>query len=186
MAQEIAQMERDRVLYEKLKTQSDKFLTGLNIRLDRSRPRGSVVNNEDAASVSSDGEHASEDALALIHLKPGDLQKLSTSRKSDKVVTLVFPCDWTEVEEESSRIRKEFEATKSLLAKKSSVLVECSLPVCVCGKCLDPETKLSGPLRSILYLLKSTPAVTITRGGGLLGLWTPRDGPLGAFIRRSF
>jgi hypothetical protein len=185
MAQEIAQMERGRVLYEKLKTQSDKFLTGLNIRLDKSRPRGSVVNNEEAASESSDGEHASGAAVALIRLKPCELQKLAMSRKSDKIVTLLFPCDWTEVKEESSRIRQELEATKSLLAKSASCLVECSLPVCVCGSCSEPEKKLSGPLRSILYLLKSTPAVSITRGGGLLGLWNSRDEPLVAFIRRN-
>jgi hypothetical protein len=187
MAQEVAMMERYKIRYEKLKAQSDRFLVGLNIRLDRSRIRGAVASEEDdccESPINASGAAAEESVFTI---KPADMSSFVAQENGGKVILLAFPCVWRKSNEptDAEPLTSEFEALRLTLCIPADVrLVKYSCPVCVCGGCENPDAKLTGALRSIIFLLKTNPSVVITRGGGLLGMWSPADGDLSGFIRR--
>ena len=180
-------MEKERIRYEKLKVQSDRFLVGLNIRLDKGRVRGAVASEEDDCCHSPcDGSHEAT-SEAFLTIKPSDVSTLVSQEKVVKVVLLAFPCSWCKSHEpaEAEALTGEFESLHIKLPIPSNMcLVKLSCPVCVCGGCENPDGKLTGSLRSIIFLLKTNPSVVITRGGGLLGMWSPAEGDIRDFIRR--
>lgn len=183
MAKEVAQMERERLLYEKLKAQSDRLLLNLNIRLDKHRIRSSVV-PDDSSSCSSDCEI--EQLIRFISVVPSEFSRLSTQYKGVKILSLVTPCDAVGTDEDKKELQEKFAVSlKAMNSSTTTVAVSFSKRLCVCGKCEDPESKASGALRPLTMILKSSPSVIVTRNGGLLGMWNPRDGDLHSFIRKS-
>ena len=185
MAKEIAAMERDRVLYGKLKEQSDRMLMSLNIRMDKARPRASVVQAEhsDGDTNSSGDEAISSGKYEIFHLLPSGFQQFISDKRGERVFSLIRPCDFAEARES---FIKEFTETVAKLSRSEDglVFVVFDLPVCVCGHCDEQGKKLSGSLRSLTMLLGKTPSIVITRNGGMLGMWTPSDGPLSDFVNR--
>jgi hypothetical protein len=192
LAKEIANIERDRVFYEKLKVQSDKFLAGLNIRLDHKRGRAAVC-QEDEESCCSAGEETSPSAISshVTRIAPSEWNKVVSANPGKKAILVAVPCDFVtgsqSVASISDSLLRDVLAAKPLRSDGSKdlpIFVQLRSPVCVCGKCEDPDTRITGSLKSITLLLRSDPSVIVTKSGGLLGLWTRKDGDLSAFISR--
>ena len=192
MAQEIANMERNRRLYEKYKTQSDKFLMGLNIRLDQGRTRGAVKPDEQEGSESeSDGVHESSLIAHLVMVKPVEWNEFVKNQSGKRIILLVMSCDYippTELDRSSSGDFAEVASIihSQLVSKKIKdvSVAQFSKPVCVCGKCDDIERRVGGSLRSLTLLLRERLSVVVLRSGGLLGMWSSTDGPLDSFISK--
>ena len=189
LAQEIADLERGRVRYERLKEQSDRMLMSLNIRLDKSRLRTAVFqaeNNDDGSS--SETESSTSPCAQMLFVAPCGFKKLISDNRDRKVFTLVKPCDVIDdrVGKEDHPILTEFAnaVRKIRIVELCPVYSVFNLPVCVCGNCTDERTKVSGSLRSILMLLKKAWSVVVTRNGGMVGMWSASDGPLEEFILR--
>ena len=178
MAQEIAHAEKARVLYEKMKCQSDRLLMNLSIRTNKFRPRAAVTEDEDIQDISSDWEDGQncERPQNVVKVTPRDFLALCRSAKHAKVFTLAIPCDMTSAEWPESDV-KDLEAvlaerSGSQLINKTDVFSAFNKAVCVCGTCEIPEACLTGSLRSISMILRSNPSVILTRNGGLLGIWS--------------
>jgi hypothetical protein len=191
MAKEIASMERDRILYDKLKTQSDKFLLGLNIRLDQGRTRGPVRIEEDD-ECHSEWEEAvtarvERKCLFTVPSKWADFVKL---QDGNRIFLVASPCDeansltQSEIKGDSNDPVNLLQRVLSECPKKDIILSQFSKPICVCSKCEDPERRVSGSLRSLIFLLKGMRCVLVLRSGGMLGMWTSSDGPLESFVSR--
>lgn len=189
LAQEIADMERGRVRYEKLKEQSDRMLMSLNIRLDKSRLRTEVfqADKSDDGS-SSETEESTFPGPQLLFFPPCGFQKFISDNRDRKVFTLVKPCDVIDdiVGKEDHPLLNEFSnaVRKIRIVENCPVYSVFDLPVCVCGHCTDERRKVSGSLRSILMLLKKAWSLVVTRNGGMVGMWAASDGPLEEFILR--
>ena len=191
LAKEIAIAERDRIMYEKMKAQSDKLLKNLNIRTSKYRVRGPAVPVEEDVcdDVYSDHEACSLVAMPIAKMAPAAFHPFASANNDKKIFTFAAPCDCDTVSQPDiiPRAQGEFEKLHQDLAQvnKDVLFSILSKPVCVCGKCGDPETRLVGSLRSVAMILKSTPSVIVTRnGGGLIGIWTPSDGPMESFVKK--
>lgn len=194
MAQEVACAEKERVLYDKLKSQSDRFLLGLNIRIDQGRVRGPAAQEEDEpyspCSHETDAHQNVNRTKLVSPMGWGDFAKVHAGKR---VIVLVSPCDVSQASKDQDgeasfhsivSIREQLEGIK--ISNPDVVLAEFSLPVCVCGKCENPDMKLTGSLRSVMLLLRKNPSVLVVRSGGLVGMWTQADGPLASFISKHF
>jgi hypothetical protein len=191
MAKEIAAMERDRILYEKFKSQSDKFLMGLNIRLDQGRTRGAVrPEEEDDIHSDCDLEESTAFRPKVAVSKPSDWADFSKRNNGKRIFLVACPCDdrvnqrVAQEEEDLIDPVKILEKSVPQNTKKDFIISQFSKPVCVCGKCEDPDRKVSGTLRSLMLLLRGRKSVLVMRSGGLLGMWTTTDGPLESFVAR--
>lgn len=182
MAQEVAQMERDRIRYEKMKVQSDRLLMTLNIRLDKYRVRGPIAPEEHDSCSSDEGECCD---VSLQSVLPCEFSDLSSQHRGIKILTLMYPCD-APPEPDALKAQEEelMTAVKAVAHPAGVVASKFSKPICVCGKCTDPQSRASGSLRSLTMILKSNISLVLTRNGGILGMWTPRDGDIGTFIKK--
>ena len=193
MAQEVAQAEKNRIVYGKLKAQSDRMLMNLNIRTGKMRVRGCVAPEADALSSSSQSGDESLPTTTILKADPSDLFQLCRSMPSSKMFSLAIPCDvdekmWTSVSLVS--LVSEFESLNRLMEKSSSLsrFSILSKRVCVCGKCEDPASRLAGSLRSIAMVLRGSPSIVFTRNGGMMGIWapaTPEDNTMEIFVRKN-
>jgi len=188
MAQDIAKAEKDRILYEKLKVQSDRLLMNLNIRTNKMRVRGAVSLPEDDHSCSSDSESAPREfsTLPLISVAPALFDKFYNSNRDKKIFTLCIPCDFSaESDPESlSTISAVFDKERLACKNENVAFSKFSKTLCVCGKCEDIESRAVGSLRSVAMILKKSPSIVLTRNGGLVGIWTENDGELISFISK--
>lgn len=192
MAKEIARAEKDRILYDKLKAQSDRFLLGLNIRVDQGRVRGSVAQEDEGES--SPCEHVSSEHCGSPRIQPippSSWNEFAKSNAGKRIIVLVTPCDFFQPDgsqaenSEASSLSVAREELKATTKPNSDlILAELSVPVCVCGRCENPGSKLTGSLRSVIFLLQKKPSLLVVRSGGLAGMWTQSDGPLASFISK--
>lgn len=191
MAKEIAQMERHRILYEKMKAQSDKMLMNLNIRTAKHRVRGSVApdhHDEDSDEAECAAGECSHEKKVL-QIIPSLFNTFALSNKGCRVIMLCIPCDYQlngGSSDEVSATEKVFsDVCRDLPCKKKDVVLgKFSKPVCICGKCEDSERQPTGSLRSVAMLLKCLPSVVVTRNGGLQGIWSSSQGDLDQFLKK--
>jgi hypothetical protein len=191
MAKEIALMERDRILYEKMKAQSDKMLMNLNIRTAKHRVRGSVApDHHDADSDEAEcaaGECTHEKKVSQI--VPSQFNSFALSNKGCRVIMLCVPCDYQLNGGSSSELSDTGTVFSNACSdlpcmKKDVVFGKLSKPVCICGKCEDSERQPTGSLRSVAMLLQCMPSVIVTRNGGLQGIWSSSQGVLDQFLKK--
>jgi hypothetical protein len=189
MAQEIAHAEKERILYEKLKVQSDRLLMNLNIRTNKTRVRGAVASSNECDLYSSDSEEACTETAEypLATCTPTDFTKLFSAYKDKMVFILCIPCDFptdspAQVETELYSV---FDEARRACKNRDVVFAKFTKRLCVCGRCLDADCRPLGTLRSVAMLLKRSPSVVLTRNGGLIGIWTAKDGPMEAFVSKN-
>ena len=180
MAQEIAQAERDRILYEKLKTQSDRLLMNLNIRSNKGRVRGAVAQVDDDKSCTSSDEDLPDSTNAsmvdVVQVLPSQFNTLCIQNKDSKVFLFCVPCDMSP-EYTTEQVEALFGAFKSLFKvvkqpRVAGIAARFKTNLCVCGKCADADSRAIGTLRSVAMILKKAPSVVVTRNGGLVGVWS--------------
>jgi hypothetical protein len=179
MAQEIAQAEKERILYEKLKTQSDKFLMNLNIRNNRARFRGAVaqVEEDDPCSSSEDEEsrEVSQSSAKLVQILPSQFTTFHVQHKDSKIFLFCVPCDISPefTKEKLDELYKAFvDGFPNPSTGASVVFGRFKSDLCVCGRCSETDSRPSGTLRSVAMILKRSPSVVLTRNGGLVGVWS--------------
>ena len=197
MAQEIAQAERERVLYQKLKAQSDTLLMNLNIRSNKSRIRGAIAQIEEDDACSSCDEGLSGDGerqkVSVADISASQFAALHIENKDSKIFLFCVPCDMSpdlskdQVETLFRAFRHSFESRKY---PADGILVRFKSKLCVCGRCPEPESRPMGTLRSVAMILKKVPSVVVTRNGGLVGVWsapsTEPENSLNSFLSKHF
>ena len=197
MAQEIAQIERNRIMYDRLKSQSDALLMNLNIRTNKLRVRGAVSQNEEEEACSSCDERVVPTESKLVTRKlsiaPNQFSNSMSQYKDSKLFVLCVPCDVSieytpEILKQLSTV---FDTVSPGVGEQNSSFILCRLStkLCVCGRCPEPDSRPVGTLRSVAMILKGSPTVVLTRNGGLVGVWSyPKDGDptksLQAFISK--
>jgi hypothetical protein len=187
LAQEIAKAEKERIFYQKLKVQSDRLLMNLNIRTNKMRARGAVV-ERDEQSCSSDLEEevVGRSGNPLVKCPPIEFTTLCSVHKDKKVFVLCIPCDFPSdapVEIEKT-IQDAFESLRESNRNRGVVFAMFSKKLCICGHCSDADSRPTGTLRSVAMILKNSPSVVLTRNSGLIGIWTDKDGPLDTFVSK--
>lgn len=183
MAQEIAQAEKDRVLYEKLKSQSDRLLMNLNIRTNKLRVRGAVAQAELDDSCSSDDEPTLNESQAskrnIIQLQPTQFTSLHSQHRDAKIFLFCVPCD-IQTDFSSEKVEDLYKAVREAPVSSSSlskiVFARLSTRLCVCGRCPEADSRPTGTLKSVAMILRGVPSLVLTRNGGLVGVWSsPAD-----------
>lgn len=184
LAEEIAIAEKNRVLYEKLKLQSDRILHSAGIRINQSyRVRRAVAFTNEEECAQSEGSD-SEDGSTGFMVEEIAIEKLSfylNINRSIKIFIYTIPCDIALTDKDVCF--DEFQLNSKKFNKSNNLkFLNFSKSVCVCNKCPKNQKshfyysisfifRLSGTLGSIAMLLKQSPCVVAIRNGGLCGLW---------------
>jgi|LauGreDrversion4_2_1035121.scaffolds.fasta_scaffold14309_2 hypothetical protein len=179
MAQEIAQAEKERILYEKLKSQSDRLLMNLNIRTNKLRTRGAVAQTEEDDSYSSCEEatlHESQLCTRhVVQVHATQFPLLHSEHKDSKIFLFCVPCDIrTDYEKEKVEELQKALCDESAASPvtSNSMFARLATKLCVCGRCPEPDSRPTGTLKSVAMVLRGVPSVVLTRNGGLVGVWS--------------